>query len=227
MGINIKRKETHIIFYLVFSLLSLCALFFLDSCSKKQEINFNCEYIWGSCSNKIEGTPEIITKEEYSYEDIQNITFQSSKLFPLELMVDTAQYFEFKEKHWGDAGTIYRSEIYLDCQYTEELFYTELERLSSIQIDHFNYSKNSVLTYDLFNLPAYVTCYNRTGEFEYALYDQTNFRIVYIYLMGVGEVSNIVFDNTFIPYKKLKESDFCPELISKEGYYSIYWSSDL
>ncbi len=225
MGINIKRKKIYIILYLSISLL-LCSLIFLDSCSKTQELNFNCEYIWGSCS-KIEGTPKTITKEEYSFENIQNITFQSAKIFPLELMADTAQYFEFKEKHWGDAGTIYRSEIYLDCQYTEELFHIELERLSLIQIDHFNYSKNSVLTYDLFNYPAYVTSYNRTGEFEYALYDQTNFRIVYIYLMGVGEVSNIVFDNTFIPYKKLKESDFCPELISKEGYYSIYWSSDL
>ncbi|MDE5855738.1 MAG: hypothetical protein K2H06_01695 [Anaeroplasmataceae bacterium] len=204
----------------------LCILFIyiLAGCSKSQELDFTCKYIFGSCDGEIEGAPVSITKEEYSFENISNITFSSAKIFPQVLETEKAKYFEFKEERGGDVGKIYRSEIYLDCQYSKEIFDGEVERLSSIYTEWEKGNKNSVLSNDLFCFPTYITSYNSAGEFEYALFDNANYRVIYIYLLGVGSASNIVFEEMFIPQKKLNESDFDSTLISKEGDYTIYWS---
>ena len=76
--------------------------------------------------------------------------------------------------------------IYLKAAYSDEEYAAEVERLSSITCTVKTPDEtvvNSVLySEDLFNYPAYITIYNCDLSHEYALLDEANNTIVYVYV---------------------------------------------
>lgn len=175
------------------------------------------------------GEPYEITTDMYSCEAIDNITNVSNKMFPQELNCQKSLYFEFQEEHYSDMGNVNRAEIYLECNYSEDFFNNEIDRLSKLYCHYNSKDKYSVYTETLFALPAFVISYNYDSQFEYALIDYDNLRIIYIYLFAINDyrdnsLSNIVFNKDYAPTKKLKDSDFDKSL-NHSGKYSIYYIS--
>jgi len=78
-------------------------------------------------------------------------------------------------------------EIFLDITYSEEEFNLEIERLT-------NFDGNRELWFDLdcvlFNYPTYICTYYARGfgfqKYEYIIVDESNHRLVYIYLYCPG-----------------------------------------
>lgn len=84
-------------------------------------------------------------------------------------------------------------EIFLKCTYNEENFQNEVTRLSSIpQIKHEE---------EHFNYPAYVTMYNFSSTYEYALILEDSKEIIYINTQGIYpyRVLGLYFDKEYLP----------------------------
>ena len=107
-------------------------------------------------------------------------------------------------------------EIYLDVEYNDEDFASEINRLKEIYKDHHSLVKNVVIDDStLFNYTTYITTYRPYyGEYEYACVDEDNKRIVYVYLEDESDPSIPV---DFLP--KNYKSDLYKE---NEYDYSIY-----
>lgn len=104
-------------------------------------------------------------------------------IFPdtLEGLQDVEYQYSCKE------GTLDNSYfIYLSATYAEDAYRTEKERLSNIQctVKLPNKTVNNAIEYSktLFYYPAYVAVYNTNMSFEYALTDDENNRIRYVYI---------------------------------------------
>lgn len=101
--------------------------------------------------------------------------------------------------------------IILDANYDKEKFYTEIDRLKSISITIFENcyinSKNytNYIRYDnnSYEYPAFITIDGFHNTYEYALIDESNFKITYIYLSYPNK-NNVI-------YKKYLKKD-------KSGY---------
>lgn len=101
--------------------------------------------------------------------------------------------------------------IILDANYDKEKFYTEIDRLKSISITIFENcyinSKNytNYIRYDnnSYEYPAFITIDEFHNTYEYALIDESNFKIIYIYLSYPNK-NNLI-------YKKYLKKD-------KSGY---------
>lgn len=76
--------------------------------------------------------------------------------------------------------------IYLKATYSDSAYQDEKERLSNIQcvIEMPNNAVKNTINYTekLFDYPAYITIYNTNMSFEYALTDDENRCIIYIFL---------------------------------------------
>jgi len=91
-------------------------------------------------------------------------------------------YFAANFPSWGSASW----EIFLDLTYTEENFNLELQRLQSFDA---NNSKRALYLDEngvLFNFPTYIEMYDArkdyTQYYSFINIDETNFRMVYVYL---------------------------------------------
>lgn len=168
----------------------------------------------------IDGSPEMVSSSNYSHDLILDVA-RSGFIFPKNLFADEQiSFFFFYEKHNGDGGQVYRSEIFLKRQLNKEDYEAEIIRLQSIE----SYGKKAIYVDDLFSLPSFVASYNMFSSFEYALLDYTSMEIIYVYLYSIGSSDEIVFDNELAPSKRLNESSFPKDLITTDGAYSMYWS---
>ena len=166
---------------------------------------------------KIVGEAKKISEDEYDYEEIlksgQELGYE---IFPEKLLCEKAYFFYY----YSNVAS-YRTEIYLECDYTEDNYHAEVERISNIYCKATK--KSAVYVEDLFELPVYVITYNYYSKFEYVLLDEENKKIIYVALYNVGSTKNIVFDQKYIPKKLLQESSFPGQLI-KRGACSTYFS---
>lgn len=102
---------------------------------------------------------------------------------------NTQYYYSFSDTF---LDTTYQ--IYLDCQYSASEFESEVKRISSI-----NYDNKSIISDNVnFNLSAYVARLGYDNTSEYALIDNANKRIIYVYLQ-FAKSDDIHFDMSLLP----------------------------
>lgn len=90
-------------------------------------------------------------------------------------------------------------QIFLSCRLDEETYAEEAERLSSLFYESETAGKQTVRYDDVsFPYPAYVTIEGYDFCYEYALTDETEQRIIYVYAMNTLE-QDIKFDTAFLP----------------------------
>ena len=106
--------------------------------------------------------------------------------------------------------------------YNDIEFNQEVARLSNVYTIKDSVQMKSVYCIDLFDLPSFVCIYNYNGEFEYALVDESNKRILYIYLKDIKTIDNIIFDKKYAPSKSLSDSLF-PKCLISGNYYNIFF----
>ena len=102
------------------------------------------------------------------------------------------------------------AQIYLKCNYGEDAYLREIERLAEIREEYEGKVQTVVYDTESFSYPAYVTIDAENHCYEYALLLEDN-RIAYIFLQFIKE-EEIAFPAEYLPEGYGEE---------KEGY-SIY-----
>ena len=103
-------------------------------------------------------------------------------VFPDEILTDKTEYSaDFKPNLFDTDGR-----MILACAYGDEQFSDEIGRLKAlsktIEYDEEQYTNNVLYDEESYNYPAYITIDGFGNTYEYALIDQSNNRVVYIYL---------------------------------------------
>lgn len=214
---KMKKKSFIVLFYLC-SLIIVLIIFF--PFSSGNQLEFSYEIV--DNLNKISETVRYYSSEDYQneLERIKNET-QRNFIFP-EAISSKAKCngFSYLEDIFIiDWGNNCRAEVFFSIKYPYDEYITEIDRISSIT--NLMKSKKVVMSNNLFNLPTYVAIYNHHSMYEYALLNEGEYEIIYIYFFECGN-DNFCFPKEYIPSKILKESDFPKNLISGSGDYDMY-----
>ncbi len=96
-----------------------------------------------------------------------------------------------------------KCKIYMECEYSDKEFYTEKERLKNV-IATLEGKTNSILyNKDYFEYPAYVSIYNWSSCYEYALIIENEKKIVYVFVQGDSQKA----PKKYQPNKDQKEAE--------------------
>lgn len=162
----------------------------------------------------INGQIKKIECSDYSNEIIYKSFGTCRIIFPEKIECGELQFFLFSKEEYLHA----RGEVYLEWDVGDaDIFASEKERISK---EYGCNKKRPLYSNDLFSLSSYTARYNYDGEYEYALFDETNYVIRYIYLSDVGKRENIICDYEYQPTKMLYESDLKNILSNKYEYHS-------
>lgn len=97
-----------------------------------------------------------------------------------------------------DNNSLYQEcQIYLECQYMEEAYVAEKERLEKIVGQ--DTGLQVVLSEKDFAYPAVYAMINSKNCNEYALFLEGEHRIVYVYLQGMVDRRELYFDEKYLP----------------------------
>lgn len=113
-------------------------------------------------------------------------------------------------------------EIYLNCTLNESDYVNEIKRMFQIRMKYKGEIHNVIHDTVGFNYPAYITVFNSYGTFEYALVNEAERQIVYIYSQVKGKgLDKKVIDTRymakdFVIPVKLRGSE-------SEGYNMYYY----
>lgn len=118
------------------------------------------------------------------------------KIFP-ESIKDT---YKVNQYYYccGSAGFDNKYQMVLDYELKEDEFKAEVERLSKLSAKQ-NGRTNTII-YDTanFSYPAYVTSFTKHSDYEYALIDEKNNRIICI-LSCVTDINSLPVDKKYLP----------------------------
>ena len=103
-------------------------------------------------------------------------------VFPDEIFADKIEYTaDFNPNLFDTDG-----KMILICTYGDEQFSDEIRRLQAlsktIEYNEEEHTNNVIYDEDSYSYPAYITIDGFGNTYEYALIDQSNSRIVYVYL---------------------------------------------
>ena len=103
-------------------------------------------------------------------------------VFPDEILTDQTEYTaDFSTDLFDTDGTMILVCIYDDQQFSDEI--TRLQSLSkTILFDDEQYTNGILYDADSYSYPAYITIDGFGNTYEYALIDQAERKIVYVYL---------------------------------------------
>lgn len=104
-------------------------------------------------------------------------------------------------------------EIYLKCTYSAEVYNSEVERLKNIP--NIRYDEEN------FNYNAYVSMYNFSSCYEYALLLEEEKTIVYINTQGIyaNPLLGLRFDKKYLPEDFMKDIEYTGD---REKNFTIY-----
>ena len=126
-------------------------------------------------------------------------------IFPEEIPAEAeeVEYYYQYESGWDRP----MSQIYLSCRLNENAYATEQERLSSLTYTDCTGEPRSV-EYDTtsFGYPAYVTIAGYDFCYEYALLNEKEHTIVYIYAMNTVS-DDLQFNDEFLPNYYMENFD--------------------
>ncbi len=112
-------------------------------------------------------------------------------LFPddLDKAEDAEFWYEFKTGLLDTDGS-----FFLTAEYSDEDFAEEVERISGITCTvndgHKDYTQSVIYDEDMYNYPAYIAIDGYTHNYEYALIDYDNNRIIYV-LLGYPDYEDL------------------------------------
>ena len=103
-------------------------------------------------------------------------------IFPDEIITDEVEYFaDFKTNLFDTDGRMILISKYDDVQFYDEI--KRIETLSkTIKFEDKQYTNNVLFSEDTYAYPAYITIDGFGNTYEYALIDDADTRIIYIYL---------------------------------------------
>lgn len=167
--------------------------------------------------NKDHNKTSVTTNTE-DYGDFRGFRgFSNLDIFP-EKLLKSAQNINFYYN--DDSSPIFDDscQIYLKCSYNKREYISEIQRLKSIKEKYQEIEQKTWEDNQNFKFPSVVAIYNNNHCYEYALLDESNFSIIYIFLQFVYK-DKIIFDNNFLPNNYVNPDDIIDN--SKEGK-SIY-----
>lgn len=179
--------------------------------------------VWGMFGS---GNEEVVTDAE-CYLDKEKFQGNSGlKVFPDQIDVEGTEkyYYSYQDKFLDSSA-----QIYLRCVYSEEEFQKELDRLSQASLSH--EGEVHMLQYNTTNYkaPAYEAIRAADHCYEYALLDESEGIIEYIFLQFTPE-KEIVFDQSSLPdgYEKDEKNPYNIYAFPKQqfdegkGYEPVY-----
>ncbi|MBU3105811.1 zf-HC2 domain-containing protein [Clostridium gasigenes] len=89
-------------------------------------------------------------------------------------------------------------QMYLESEFSEDEFKEEVKRLSEIKVKYEGDENSIVYNNNDFKYPAYVAIKDNDCTYEYALVDDENNRVMYVYTRFMYE-SDIKFDKEYLP----------------------------
>ena len=105
-------------------------------------------------------------------------------IFP-DVTILSEQNCSFYDRYKWDGSNFPVSLTYLICQYTEELFQSEVERIRQT---------TAVYSETFFEYPAYIISLNYIGESEYVLIDSDRHRIYYVFFQTTEAIVDLPND---------------------------------
>ncbi len=148
----------------------------------------------------------------YETEDISeyrifegHIEMESEELFGFRSVLDIFPE-EIKDSYkvnqyyycCGSAGFDNKYQMVLDYELPKEAFEAEVERLSQLSAEHGGNNNTVIYDTDNFYYPAYVTSFTKFDDYEYALIDEENNRIICI-LSCVTDIHSLPVDREYLP----------------------------
>ncbi len=126
--------------------------------------------------------------------------FSGLYIFPKLISENVSDVYYFYSCQGGGFDNSYQQ--FLKCTYTEEEYNAEINRLKSIKCEIPLRSGPVVNTVEYsdtkFSSPAYITAYGSHSMFEYALCNDAEKTIVYVYLQLIAN-DDVAFSKDFLP----------------------------
>lgn len=177
--------------YLAFILIALLLPFQMDHKDKIES------YItWD------ESIKEVTSEEYYMDMNITKTLTQKLSIFPNNINNNADYYNSYIEV--SGISNYFIQETYLKYKYNDlEFFNKEIYRLNNLEIYNVksNTSKKCLYIENMFDFPVYISIYNYDKCYEYALVDEMNLTIHYIYINNNNDF--YIFDEIYRPTKKL------------------------
>ena len=187
------RKSKFILGGIIFIVLLLGCIMWLTF-NKNQNYETSDISQYGEMKNKLKGK-----------------VFSGLDIFPKEIEnIETKKNYYMQ---YGRKNLDYSVQVYLECEYGEEQFQQELERLSKMKETYEKYQLHHFIVKDVenFDYPAYVMIFQNNYTYEYALIDEENKKIIYIYLQHTNYedlmVDGVYLDKKYKEYMKNGESE--------------------
>lgn len=141
------------------------------------------------------GKAEVITDTD-CYLEKENFQGKSGlKLFPDEIdSVQSATYYYYYRDKFLDNS----AQIYLRCIYSEEEFQKECDRLTQITVSYRGETHTPQYNIGDYKMPTYEAIRAADHCYEYALVDEKNHSIEYIFLQFIP-AKNVVFSQDKLP----------------------------
>ena len=155
-------------------------------------ISFILFFNLSSCNDVYE---ETIISDIGEYDNIWNLSErrveETSVLFPKNVNEEQCVTFICKHTTYQLLGTGWQCS--LEIRYDDSLYFSEIDRLN-------NLCGNSPIRgiSEYFGNPAYATVWNWNGCFEYAVVDEKEKTVCYIYLQLI-EKDNLIVNKEYIP----------------------------
>lgn len=180
-------------------------------------LDFSYDKYVGNSKTPASGSIEPIEESDYDGSALAE-SFGKCAVFPERILGGEARGVFFSDPLYAD-WRYKRGQAFLEWKVTQEIFDSEMERLSSLISV---YGKKALRSSDLFDWPCYLAAYNEQSEFEYVLLDGPELTIRYIWLFDLESLKNLLFPNAFAPKKLLKDSDV-KHMMTPRGSYNMYW----
>lgn len=100
------------------------------------------------------------------------------KIFPSEINKDKVEEFKYYSADDLFVGSYL---YYLVVDYDKDEFNTEVERIKSVNQPFRDIVKNIFFAKTGFKYPAYITIWDGNGTYEYAIVDEENTKIAYVF----------------------------------------------
>lgn len=124
--------------------------------------------------------------------------FSNLDVFPTKIL-NSAKNIEFYYK--DDSSPVFDDscQVYLKCTYHKNDYQNEILRLTSIIEQYQGEKQKTWLNNTNYNYPAVVAIDNNNHCYEYALLDEDNFSIIYVFLQFIYK-KDVIFASNYLPH---------------------------
>lgn len=128
--------------------------------------------------------------------------YSGLKIFPENIKKEQIKEYYFESQDILEAP---RAQVYALIEYKKDDYDKEIERLKQLMIEYGNERKGVMYNEEYFPKPAYISEYNWMGCYEYAIHDEKNNRIAYIFYQNI-EPDDLKIDKQYLPREENVEN---------------------